>query len=188
MFQRGRISLVIALAFLTVSIAFGDVVAGYLGDGRPGEIIREGLLIVGWVAMWRPLEVFLYDWWPIRARARLLQRLSTTPVRIEYRKTADTDEWRVDWPEVPAEAAREVLIEPRVRTDVTNWERAMASNNTEHQHTPETERRIREAALDETIADSFPASDPPSSDPNPDDHSAFERAYPAVGDAKRRNP
>jgi hypothetical protein len=39
-------------------------------------------------------------------------------------------------------------------------------------HTPEEERKIREAALDETIAASFPASDPPSSDPNPDDDEA----------------
>jgi hypothetical protein len=39
----------------------------------------------------------------------------------------------------------------------------------DHNHTPEEERRIREAALDETIADSFPASDPPSTIPNPDD-------------------
>lgn len=44
----------------------------------------------------------------------------------------------------------------------------------EHRHTPEEERRIREAALDETIAESFPASDPPSSLPNPDDHDAVE--------------
>ena len=43
-----------------------------------------------------------------------------------------------------------------------------------HQHTPEEERRIREAALDETIAESFPASDPPSSDPNPDDDTLVE--------------
>ena len=42
----------------------------------------------------------------------------------------------------------------------------------EHNHTPEEERRIREAALDETIAESFPASDPPSSLPNPDEHDA----------------
>jgi hypothetical protein len=42
----------------------------------------------------------------------------------------------------------------------------------EHDHTPEGERRIREAALDETIAESFPASDPPSSLPNPDEHDA----------------
>jgi hypothetical protein len=41
-----------------------------------------------------------------------------------------------------------------------------------HNHTPEEERRIREAALDETIAESFPASDPPSSLPNPDEHDA----------------
>ena len=44
----------------------------------------------------------------------------------------------------------------------------------EHDHTPEEERRIREAALDETIAESFPASDPPSTIPNPDDDEALE--------------
>jgi hypothetical protein len=64
----------------------------------------------------------------------------------------------------------------------------MASDKTGHAHSPEEERRIREAALDETIADSFPASDPPSSDPNPDDHAAIERARPAVVGDKRPNP
>ena len=68
-------------------------------------MIREGFLIGGWVAMWRPLEVFLYDWWPIRAEGRLLQRLSTMAVRIEYSEKADTDAWRADWPEVPAARA-----------------------------------------------------------------------------------
>jgi len=43
----------------------------------------------------------------------------------------------------------------------------------DHRHSPEEERRIREAALDKTIEDSFPASDPPSSDPNPDDDEAL---------------
>ena len=102
LFRRGRVSLVIALAFLAASIAVGDAVAGYLGDGRVGEVVREGFLIGGWVAMWRPLEVFLYDWWPIRADGRLLQRLTTIPVRIEYKETARRDAWRSDWPEVPA--------------------------------------------------------------------------------------
>ena len=101
LFRRGRMSLVIALAFLTGSIAVGDAIAGYLNDGRVGEVIREGFLIGGWVAMWRPLEVFLYDWWPIRAEGRQLQRLSTMPVRIEYKETAPADAWRADWPEAP---------------------------------------------------------------------------------------
>lgn len=39
----------------------------------------------------------------------------------------------------------------------------------EHHHSPEEERKIREAALDKTIEDTFPASDAPSSLPNPDD-------------------
>ena len=189
LFRRGRISLVIALAFLTASIAVGDGVAAYLGESRLGGVIREGFLIVGWVAMWRPLEVFLYDWWPIRAEGRLLQRLSTMPVRIEYIETAPPDAWRSDWPEVSAtEGPRSALTEPRARNTVTNAERTMAPQHTGHDHTPEEERRIREAALDKTIADSFPASDPPSSDPNPDDHSAIERERPTDDDVKRRTP
>jgi hypothetical protein len=42
------------------------------------------------------------------------------------------------------------------------------TGTTLHRHTPEQERLRREAALDETIEQSFPASDPPSTDPNPD--------------------
>jgi hypothetical protein len=45
----------------------------------------------------------------------------------------------------------------------------------DHHHTPEEERGIREAALDETLADTFPASDPPSTIPNPDEDEVLER-------------
>jgi hypothetical protein len=45
-------------------------------------------------------------------------------------------------------------------------------HNPDHRHTPAEERAIREAALDETIEGTFPASDSPSSIPNPDDHGA----------------
>jgi hypothetical protein len=83
--------------FFAASIAVGDAVAGYLEESRIGEVIREGFLIGGWVAMWRSLEIFLYDWRPIRADGRLLQRLSTMPVRIEYNETAPADAWRSDW-------------------------------------------------------------------------------------------
>jgi hypothetical protein len=83
LFRRGRISLAIALAFLATSIVVGDAIAAYFDESRPAEVIREGFLIGGWVAMWRPIEVFLYDWWPIRAEARLFDRLSKMPVRID---------------------------------------------------------------------------------------------------------
>jgi hypothetical protein len=38
-------------------------------------------VIGAWVALWRPIEIFLYDWWPIRAEARLFDRLSQMEVR-----------------------------------------------------------------------------------------------------------
>jgi hypothetical protein len=84
LFRRGRISLVIATGFLALAMGVADLAASSL-EGRPiAPILREGMLIGGWVAMWRPLEIFLYDWWPIRADARLFDRLSAMPVRIEY--------------------------------------------------------------------------------------------------------
>jgi hypothetical protein len=48
------------------------------------DVLRVSLSIGGWVAMWRPMEVFLYDWWPIRAEARLFDRLAAMPVRISH--------------------------------------------------------------------------------------------------------
>jgi hypothetical protein len=82
LFRIGRKSLFIGVGFLAASIGVGSLIATGL-PGRPiGEILREGLLIGGWVAMWRPLEIFLYDWWQIRAEATLLDRLSAMPVGI----------------------------------------------------------------------------------------------------------
>ena len=43
------------------------------------------------------------------------------------------------------------------------------------EHTPNMEKKIREAALDETVEDTFPASDPASSIPNPDEDEALAR-------------
>jgi hypothetical protein len=102
LFRRGRISLAIGLTCLAVSIGIGDALTVFFPGSRWTEIVRESLLIGGWVAMWRPLEVFLYDWWPIRAEVRLCDRLSKMPVRIVYRADASSDAWRDDWPTVPA--------------------------------------------------------------------------------------
>jgi hypothetical protein len=94
----GRTSLLIGILFLGLMVAAGDVVAAVLQGWRLAEILRESFLIGGWVAMWRPLEIFLYDWWPIRSEARLYDRLSAMPVRITYHGHAGRDAWRSDWP------------------------------------------------------------------------------------------
>ncbi len=80
--RLGRTSLLIGVGALALSIALGDIVANLEVVGRFRGIFRESLLIGGWVAMWRPLEVFLYDWWPIRAEARRFDRLSAMTIRV----------------------------------------------------------------------------------------------------------
>ena len=98
LFRRGRTSLLIAVVFLAAATALSDLL-GTWTTGRLADTLREGLIIVGWVAMWRPLELFLYDWWPIRAEARLSDRLAAMPVRIRY--IGDKSAWRNDWPAAP---------------------------------------------------------------------------------------
>lgn len=51
-------------------------------DGLPAHTAAEGLLVIGWVALWRPLEMFLYDWWPLRREARLMRRLTGLAVSL----------------------------------------------------------------------------------------------------------
>ena len=106
LFRVGRTSLAIGVLCLTASLALGNLVAKALHDSRIGELLRESLLIGGWVAMWRPLEIFLYDWWPIRDDGRLFDRLSAMIVRIVYTSQAGADKWRLDWPSVSIGSGR----------------------------------------------------------------------------------
>ena len=100
LFRIGRTNLLIGLAFLAGSLLLGDVVANALDERRLGQILRESLLIGGWVAMWRPMEIFLYDWWPIRAETKLFDRLSAMPVRIAQTREAEPRASRCEGPVV----------------------------------------------------------------------------------------
>jgi hypothetical protein len=79
--QRGRISLIIGLAFLGGCLLIADAM-GHSSAFALTSVVKESLTIGGWVAMWRPLEIFLYDWWPLTARRRVLRKLSRVPVRL----------------------------------------------------------------------------------------------------------
>jgi hypothetical protein len=83
LFRRGRASLAIGFCALGVSLAAGNLI-GHAVSSNVADLFKEGLLIGGWVAMWRPIEIFLYDWWPLSADSALADRLSVMPVRIAY--------------------------------------------------------------------------------------------------------
>jgi hypothetical protein len=80
--RDGVVSLVIGIAFLVVFFIIGQAVVRLLGSNPWSTLARESLLIGGWVAMWRPLEIFLYAWWPIVRERRLHEGLSRMRVQI----------------------------------------------------------------------------------------------------------
>lgn len=75
---RGIASLFIGLAFLFACLWLRHSLAAVGGYG----VLPEGLLIIGWVALWRPVEIFLYDWWPIRRRQRRFEAIARMPVEV----------------------------------------------------------------------------------------------------------
>ncbi len=79
--RLGRTSLIIGLGFLFACISAREIVVSF-GDGTFEKILSEGLIIMGWVAMWRPIQVFLYDWWPIRRTVLIHAKLATIPVEL----------------------------------------------------------------------------------------------------------
>jgi hypothetical protein len=82
LFRVGRFALAIGLAVLGVCLFVGQIARETLEEGAVADFFAEGLIILGWVANWRPLEIFLYDWWPLVQKRRLYLRLAAAPVDL----------------------------------------------------------------------------------------------------------
>ncbi|WP_395645886.1 hypothetical protein [Terricaulis sp.] len=82
LFRYGRISLAVGLAVLGLCVLGGRMIGVMFADGPAARFFSEGLIILGWVANWRPIEIFLYDWWPLLQRRRLFQRIAAAQVAI----------------------------------------------------------------------------------------------------------
>jgi hypothetical protein len=78
--REGRASLLIGLVFLAACQVTATLMIPPSANWQ--TVAREGLTIIGWVAMWKPLDIYLYRWWPQLARRRLYQRLAQMPVEV----------------------------------------------------------------------------------------------------------
>lgn len=77
--RLGRSSLMVGLVFLAACSLLRLLLPP---EGVTSKTVSEGLLILGWVAMWKPLEILLYEWWPLLAEARLDARVQLLPVEV----------------------------------------------------------------------------------------------------------
>ncbi|HZD44213.1 MAG TPA: hypothetical protein VE134_09185 [Methanomicrobiales archaeon] len=87
-FARGRRTLVIGLAFLLLSLSV-NLALSALPETVVTSLVRQGLVIIGWVAMWEPVNIFLYGWWPIRQQEKIYQKIGDMEVVV--RPYSETD-------------------------------------------------------------------------------------------------
>lgn len=85
LFRTGRRHLAIGVPLLAICLIGSQVIGTRFGSAGFGKVIGESLLILGWVANWKPLEVFLYDWWPISRDRQLYRRLADAAVEVRER-------------------------------------------------------------------------------------------------------
>ena len=88
----GRRSLAIGIVILV--LCFGAIRYLSLMTEQTAivRLMEESLLILGWVANWRPLEIFLYDWWPIRRQIVLFRRLAEMTVDVRSAQVTNSTE------------------------------------------------------------------------------------------------
>ena len=78
--KQGRLSLLIGFVFLGACLSVSALLTP--GTGQVVTYLRESLTIAGWVGMWRPMEIYLYDWWPVKRHGRNFLRLSKMPIEV----------------------------------------------------------------------------------------------------------
>jgi hypothetical protein len=53
-------------------------------SGFVSSTLREGIVIFGWVSMWKPLELLLFDWYPVYDRIRLYRDILKAPKQVVF--------------------------------------------------------------------------------------------------------
>jgi hypothetical protein len=75
------LGIVLVVALFTLAQLIGAAVPGSIGAG-----LKEGLVISSWVVLWRPVELLVYGWIPVRRERRIVERLLAATVSVRTGK------------------------------------------------------------------------------------------------------
>jgi len=81
LFRDGRLALLIGAAAVVICL-FAAWQLSLHFEGTVADLLKESFVIIGWVVVWRPAEMFLYDWVAPMRRRRLFRRLAAANVTV----------------------------------------------------------------------------------------------------------
>ncbi|MCI0363640.1 MAG: hypothetical protein L0Y44_05345 [Phycisphaerales bacterium] len=80
-FHDAWLSLIFGFGVLMACFGIHHLIEHFWGETLP-RFLSEGIIILGWIAMWRPGEMLLYDWIPLWKKRKLCRRLASIQVRV----------------------------------------------------------------------------------------------------------
>jgi hypothetical protein len=83
LFRSGRLYLAVGLSIFVACLVAAQILRGAFPGNAIADAFEQGLIIIGWVANWKPFELLLYDWWPLRRRIALYQRLAKAEIEVK---------------------------------------------------------------------------------------------------------
>lgn len=96
-------TLLAGVGVFLLSMGLRSMLGGLLGT-LP-QILDEGLIILAWLALWRPAEMLLYGWVPLRRKQRLYERLAGIRVFVRPDGAVKSPDARPGVPaDIPASA------------------------------------------------------------------------------------
>lgn len=89
--RQGYKSLAIGLSFLSFAVFLSSFIGSNVTENFFTHLLKEGVLLLGWVSMWKPINIFLYEWWPLNDDAKLLKAISETQLElVQLNETSDS--------------------------------------------------------------------------------------------------
>lgn len=82
-FQEAERSLLVGISFLIFCLFSVEVIHKFFNN-LFSLILAEGLTILGWVAMWKPINSVLYEWWPIKQEQKVYNKISEMEIDFVY--------------------------------------------------------------------------------------------------------
>ncbi len=86
--RLGQLALVGGLTIFLLSMGTRGVLGSVLG--QLPALLDEGLIILAWLALWRPAEALIYGWIPFYRNRRLFERLAGIKVIVRLSSSSGT--------------------------------------------------------------------------------------------------
>jgi hypothetical protein len=87
--RQGQFSFLVGVCVLFACLTLSQSLKAFAG-AQFISVLQEGLMIMGWVAMWRPIDIFLYSWWPQLEERRAYSKLSQMPVEVKFKNRVES--------------------------------------------------------------------------------------------------